>query len=231
MKTFLNAKLTLAFIGLILTFLAIPNIVCSFDGVILEYRNDPCTTMNISWESQGTGVQFLSYLPLSESDVSATVVNAKIHRLSTNRGEKILAVVGLEGLLAGTDYRYRLSDGNSWIVQGTFSTAPRAIGNFKFLVLGDSQCSRMNYSIWGRTLNQAYYRNSDAAFFVNVGDMVDNGADYGQWHEWLKNSVAVSSRLPFVPVLGNHEMRYSEGFSGKALTESLFFDNSQKIID
>ena len=209
--------------------LTMPNMAGASAGVVLEYHNDPCTTMTITWENPGQGLPYLTYTPLTAANSPATLRNADIHKIATNIGEKKLAVVELDNLSAGMTYSYRLSDGSAWIMQGAFTTQPRETNKLKFIVFGDSQCSRLNYSIWGRTIDQAYRCNPDAAFFVNIGDLVDNGGDYAQWHEWLKNALNVSCRLPLVPVIGNHETRYCSGFSGKALTENLLFTNSGKL--
>ena len=79
----------------------------------------------------------------------------------------------------------------------------RCANGFKFLVFGDSQSSQ--YSVWQTTLHKAYQANKEAAFFINVGDLVDVGQDYAQWKAWFDAAQGVIDTIPAMPVAGNHE--------------------------
>ena len=50
----------------------------------------------------------------------------------------------------------------------------------------------------------AHEKNPDAEFFINVGDLVDNGEDWTQWRAWFDGAPFISE-IPFVPIMGNHE--------------------------
>ncbi|MBR0285108.1 MAG: metallophosphoesterase, partial [Selenomonadaceae bacterium] len=41
--------------------------------------------------------------------------------------------------------------------------------------------------------------------FMNMGDIVDNGEDHTQWEAWFHGVEGIMDRIPFVPVMGNHE--------------------------
>ena len=96
---------------------------------------------------------------------------------------------------------YRIADGEAataWHAIKNFS------GDFKAIIFPDSQCGG-GYDTWGAVARGAFERNLDAAFFVNVGDLVDNGEDSTQWEDWLSQIEKFTPEIPFVPVMGNHE--------------------------
>ena len=76
--------------------------------------------------------------------------------------------------------------------------------NFKAIIFPDSQCGG-SYETWGKVAKNAFERNSDANFFVNVGDIVDNGEDNAQWEDWLAQIQDFMPKMAFAPVMGNHE--------------------------
>lgn len=107
----------------------------------------------------------------------------------------------IEGLAPGGDYIYRLAEGEA----ATDWHALRADngGAFKALIFPDSQSS--DYSDWASLVEGAVQRNPDAAFFTNMGDLVDNGEDHYQWDVWFDTVKDLISRIPLAPVMGNHE--------------------------
>ena len=108
----------------------------------------------------------------------------------------------LDGLNPAEAYDYRIVDGdakNDWYTLKT-ATADK----FKAIIFPDSQCGG-TYDTWGTVARAAFERNRDAAFFINVGDLVDNGEDHFQWEDWLKQIAAFLPNFPFAPVMGNHE--------------------------
>ena len=46
---------------------------------------------------------------------------------------------------------------------------------------------------------------SDADFFINMGDLVDNGEDHTQWDAWFDAVAPLAAKIPVAPVMGNHE--------------------------
>ena len=106
----------------------------------------------------------------------------------------------IENLDAATDYEFRAADGNKKTEWHALKTAGDR--HFKMLIFPDSQCA--DYSVWAATARAAIERNPDAALFVNLGDIVDNGEDWTQWQAWFDGAPFIE-RMPFVPVMGNHE--------------------------
>ncbi|MBQ3451180.1 MAG: metallophosphoesterase [Selenomonadaceae bacterium] len=94
------------------------------------------------------------------------------------------------------------------IVDGDAATAWHALktsgDTFKAIIFPDSQCGG-DYDTWGAVARSAFEKNPDAKFFVNVGDLVDNGEDSAQWEDWLAQIEDFLPQIPFAPVMGNHE--------------------------
>lgn len=121
----------------------------------------------------------------------------------TDDGRKIFQYTALiDGLDPALAYEYRIADGDA-------STDWHALKNpsaekFKAIIFPDSQCGK-SYDTWGQVARTAFEKNPDANFFVNVGDIVDNGEDHEQWEDWFKQVQNFLPTVPFAPVMGNHE--------------------------
>ena len=109
----------------------------------------------------------------------------------------------LTELLPATDYEYRLVTDSSASKWQKMRTAPKDSTNYKVLIFPDSQSS--DYSDWENLAQNAFKRNGDAAFFVNMGDLVDNGEDHTQWQAWFNAMSGIINSIPLAPVMGNHE--------------------------
>lgn len=75
--------------------------------------------------------------------------------------------------------------------------------DFTALIFPDSQSA--DYRGWDALAKEAYKRNPTAAFFINMGDLVDNGEDALQWDAWFTAVEPMIEDIPFVGVMGNHE--------------------------
>lgn len=182
------------------------------DHISLSWVHSPQTTQTISWRTaQGGVVGQVRF-------IEATEALKERHQYQTAQAtEKLLAIsdgavrlhsADLTGLKPGTDYLYQVGDGVNWSRVHRFRTEPAKPEPFKFLVMGDSQS--LDYGVWRKSLVQATEANSDAAFFVSMGDLVDVGQDYGEWEAWYEAGAGVLEHLPIVPLTGNHEC-YSPG--------------------
>ncbi|MBR1730194.1 MAG: metallophosphoesterase family protein [Selenomonadaceae bacterium] len=115
--------------------------------------------------------------------------------------ENIQFVAEISNLTINKIYEYRIVDGDhctNWI---TFENSDQ--NSFKALIFPDSQCA--DYDVWIKLAKDAYNRNEDTNFFVNMGDLVDNGEDSSQWRRWFSATEDFISKIPFVPLVGNHE--------------------------
>lgn len=117
-------------------------------------------------------------------------------------GEKIFQYTArTENLLPESDYKYRIIDGEH--CTNFFELKTASDKKFKAIIFPDSQSA--DYDVWGKIARLAFEKNPDAEFFVNVGDLVDNGEDKNQWRAWLEKISEQIKKIPFVPVMGNHE--------------------------
>ena len=107
----------------------------------------------------------------------------------------------IDKLQPNVEYQYRVVDGEHCSAWHTLKTTEAK--HFKALIFPDSQSA--DYEVWAKVAKPAYSRNEDAEFFVNVGDIVDNGEDWTQWRAWFNGADTFLDKIPFVPVMGNHE--------------------------
>lgn len=177
------------------------------DHITLTWRSDPGTTQTITWRTDGDTVagqvQFMEMTAAKFFPHNARIVSAEVERITTNLGDLNIHSVTLTGLKPGTCYLYRVGGDAGWSDTHSFTTSASKVPNFKFLVFGDSQSA--SYDTWRTTLHQAYRTNTDAAFFTNVGDLVDVGQDFTQWNAWFDAADGVIDIIPEMPVTGNHE--------------------------
>ena len=166
---------------------------------------DSATNRTFSWQSEDSHNKFtVEYRKKGTSVIfseAASVTTVPAYRLQ-EVPQKVYSVY-LNGLTPDTEYEYRLLTDKKATDWNTFHTTPQNLDHFKVLVFGDSQAA--DYSVWGHTAQTAWNSNRDAAFFINMGDIVDNGQDNYQWREWFKNAKPLLDAIPFAPVLGNHE--------------------------
>lgn len=158
----------------------------------------------ISWQMENLGEpSTLEIRPKGGENI--TRITAETVELPSYRGgnHKVLYTAHLTNLTAGTEYEYRMSGGKQQSIWNSFTTEPETLLSFKTLIFGDSQSE--NYDVWAKTAQTAWKNNTDAAFFINMGDLVDNGQDDLQWNAWLNGAANLLAAIPVAPVMGNHE--------------------------
>lgn len=107
----------------------------------------------------------------------------------------------LADLKAGELYEYRIkADGqcDDWHALQTDDG-----GAFSALIFPDSQSN--DYTDWKHLAQEVAARNEGADFFINMGDLVDNGEDHRQWDAWFDAVAGIIDRIPVAPLMGNHE--------------------------
>lgn len=109
----------------------------------------------------------------------------------------------LENLEAGQTYNYRIGYDKKRTDWYELNTEANDTHNFKALIFADSQSN--DYTDWQNLANTAYANNSDASFFINMGDLVDNGYDLNQWNSWFASVEPFITKIPVAPIQGNHE--------------------------
>ncbi|MDF2564511.1 MAG: metallophosphoesterase [Massilibacillus sp.] len=181
--------------------------------VTLTWGLDPKTTQTIAWSTEtsitkGT-IQAVKTKKYRKSAWEhAQALDTELELFNTNKGDFNIHFATLEGLTSGTQYTYRVGSENSWSDPETFTTEHDGDKAFKFLVFGDSQSGlpkNPEYGPWRTTIHNAYAANQDAAFFMNVGDLVEIGQDQAHWKNWYEAAQDVIEKIPNMAVPGNHE--------------------------
>ena len=162
---------------------------------------DSRTSRTIMWQSSYDEAEAVVEYRLKDAEDTLTV-SATDTQFSDGGGQTYIHSAAISGLTPGTDYEYRVGYADkrsSWLPLKTADGT-----DFKALIFPDSQSA--DYSVWRNTAMPAWERNQDARFFINIGDLVDNGqADY-QWNAWFDACEDMIRRIPVVPLDGNHEM-------------------------
>ena len=162
---------------------------------------DPSVSRTIMWQSEAA--ESAAAVEWREADEQTVQRAAATNEDFTDDGRTaVLHVAGIEGLSPGRRYEYRLVNGEETSEWRPLTT-PAERGVFKALIFPDAQSS--DYSVWRDVAQGAWQRNRDAGFFVNMGDLVDNGEDHTQWDAWLSAVAPMIEQIPFAPVMGNHE--------------------------
>ena len=161
---------------------------------------DSRTSRTIMWDSaapQADGQ--LIWRLAGQIEVHALPASGKIF---TEDGEtSYIHTAMLTGLQPAQQYEYRILSGGKGSDWHPLHTA--VPGAFKALIFPDSQCSD-DYATWRELAQNAAARHPDTAFFINMGDLVDNGEASYQWRAWFDALTGIIDRLPFAPVMGNH---------------------------
>lgn len=109
----------------------------------------------------------------------------------------------LDNLQPNTNYSYRIGRENKRTDWYTLTTESTDNTQFKTLIFPDSQSS--DYTDWRNLSMTAWQNNPDADFFINLGDLVDNGYDLSQWDSWFNSVEPMVTKIPVAPIMGNHE--------------------------
>ncbi|MBL8814513.1 MAG: metallophosphoesterase [Planctomyces sp.] len=171
------------------------------------------TGMTIMWRTKAVGTSVVHFGETAECECEATVAgSSEIHE------------VRLSELTPETQYFYRtetvLDDGT--LVESpvyTFSTAVLKETPFAFAVFGDTQ---KNPTVSGQLAQMAWAQRP--SFLVHVGDLVDQGPTDSHWTEhFFPGMKPVAQRIPFYPVLGNHEENAKNYFDYMSLPDKEYF--------
>lgn len=161
---------------------------------------DSATSRTIMWQSEdieeGAALEYRA-----KGAVEIQSYDAGNMRFTDLNATNYLHMATLSGLAPGTAYEYRVGFSDKRGDWMPFATA--GTGAFKALIFPDSQSS--DYSDWEHIAQAARKANPDAVFFVNLGDLVDNGEDPSQWRAWFDSLRGIIDIIPCAPVLGNHE--------------------------
>ena len=159
---------------------------------------DNKTARTIMWEGKVKQPYTLEYRKQGSSD-SESVQAADSS--FTDKDSVIQYTARLDSLAPGSTYEYRINTAKN---KGQWHKLHTEAGaGFTALIFPDSQSA--DYNGWQQLARTAYQRHPESAFYVNMGDLVDNGQDASQWRAWFNSVSVFSDALPLAPVIGNHE--------------------------
>lgn len=117
------------------------------------------------------------------------------------------------GLQANTTYHYRVGGSGDWSAVHTFKTGPDACTPFKFIAAGDhrSDDSAGPNPKWKSILGEMVA--TGAAFIVETGDLVRDGADLQQWWNHMEMGAIHMGEIALMPSFGNHDSDDVQGAS------------------
>ena len=158
------------------------------------------TSRLVMWQTDSKMSEPKLEIKLKTSDATK-IFSAQEDFFSDDGKENFQYKIFIENLQPDSEYLYRIFDGEHSTDFIEFKTS---FGKkFKAIIFPDSQSA--DYNVWGEVANSAFEKNPDAEFFINVGDIVDNGEDSAQWHSWFEKIKTQLKIFPFAPVMGNHE--------------------------
>ena len=161
---------------------------------------DSSTSRCLMWQTDSKMTAPTVEIKIKNSDTTKNFSVAE--SFFTDDGEENFQYTAqIENLLPDTEYEYRIVDGEHCTDFFTLKTSSDK--KFKAIIFPDSQSA--DYNVWGEVAQSAFKQNPDANFFINVGDIVDNGEDSSQWYAWFNKIDSQLKILPFAPVMGNHE--------------------------
>lgn len=162
---------------------------------------DSTTSRTFMWQSDYAEENPVVEYRQAGDDTTIMQLPASSDAFSDDGVTTYIHTAAVTDLKPGTAYEYRVGAGDKRSDWQSFHTAQGH--DFKALIFPDSQSS--DYSVWAATAQPAWQRNQDAQFFINMGDLVDNGQDHYQWNAWFDVVSDMIARIPVVPLLGNHE--------------------------
>ena len=161
---------------------------------------DSTTSRTIMWQSalaeEDAVVEYRR-----PNDTTTQSASVQSEAFTDDNQTTYIHTITLTGLTPGMTYEYRVGYGTKRSAWQTLTTATGT--DFKALIFPDSQSS--DYSVWRDTAKPAWDRNKDANFFINMGDLVDNGQDQYQWNAWFDVVSPMTAVIPVAPIMGNHE--------------------------
>ncbi len=150
----------------------------------------------------GPYVQNMSYgsvtLSWSTLEGSVKVVSPDGQTMSLPKYEQ--HEIRLTRLQPNTTYQYDVLGDGSDEGKGSFTTFPKGIEPFKFVVLGDT---RSRHDVHQKIVNKII--DEKQLFVVNTGDLVGNGDDILDWRHFFRINHELMKSTPYFSVLGNHE--------------------------
>lgn len=196
-------------------------------SVNMTFNGDPKTSMAFAWytdQMTDTVVQVVKSgaqgSVFSEQDAivfKGTGEEIETYMMKSDRSDNkktkfISHKVIADKLTPGTEYQFRVGNGTEWSETGSFKTDTSDYQSYRFIAGSDSQASsKEDFEPWADTFRKAIDHIGKPKFLINAGDLVDNGDLEEQWQWMLGVAQKELLNVPFVPVLGGHEIQDYDG--------------------
>ncbi|BEU86744.1 hypothetical protein TAMA11512_02080 [Selenomonas sp. TAMA-11512] len=161
----------------------------------------PEKSRTFMWQSDDERPAQLVELRETGTD-SVTVVEAVSEPFTDDNRTGFMHTARIDTLRPGTSFEWRVRDGEMLTEWKSLRT-PEVNQPCKVIIFPDSQSA--DYSGWSELAHAARERSMNADFFINMGDLVDNGEARSQWDDWLRGVTPMIESIPFAPIMGNHE--------------------------
>ncbi|MGC1275897.1 MAG: metallophosphoesterase family protein [Planctomycetaceae bacterium] len=177
------------------------------DRVLLGWKGDPATSQSVAWRTDDSVTKAVAQIAKSEPgpafEKHARAVAATTQPLETNLGKACYHSVSFENLTPGTQYAYRVGDGETWSEWFQFRTASDKPAPLQFIYVGDAQNDLKSH--WSRVIRQAYSDAPKARFVLHAGDLINRGDADWEWGGWFHSLGWIAGSVPQLAVPGNHE--------------------------
>jgi len=177
------------------------------DRILLGIKEDPATSMSVTWRTDTSVSKAVAELALAESGPlfvkRSQAFKAETVSHQADTGTVHYHSVTFSKLTPKTQYVYRVGDGVNWSAWIHFETASQTAEPFSFIYFGDAQNAVKSH--WSRVFRQAFKDSPNAKFMLHAGDLVNRGNRDVEWDEWCAAGGWVNAMLPTVAIPGNHE--------------------------
>ncbi|GAC40763.1 purple acid phosphatase family protein [Paenibacillus popilliae] len=177
-------------------------------------KGDPRTSRAFTWHTASSGSQGKVQVTegakadpwdgenvLTFTAESANIISGEGKPQSVHKAEAI-------GLKPGTTYVYRVGNGEDegWSEPAIFVTETAEPDTFSFINVTDSQgVTEADFTLWGRTLDQAFATFPDARLIVHNGDFTEEPDNEKGWESFFGQAAKWLVSVPLMPVTGNHD--------------------------
>lgn len=181
-------------------------------NLVTTFKGDAGTSRAFTWYTEDTAasgrLEVVKGENASFDGTSVIRVQAEDTTIKTDAGKRGMHKAKVSGLEPGTVYTYRAGSGEEgeWSAAASFITAEADTDEVAFINVTDSQgITAADFAVWGRTLNKAFETFPAAQFIVHNGDFTEEAEDSAAWNSFLSNVDSLVTRIPLMPVTGNHD--------------------------
>jgi hypothetical protein len=225
-------------------------------NVVINLYDDPTTKMAFTWftnlgvdcgevqivqiNNQDTTLLFPSVLANCTTDIlNYNVANNNLNALAdiTNNTSKsyVIHKALVTGLTPNTTYLFRVGYTDYWSEIGTFTTAKANKDDFSFIYNTDQQSYTYTmYDFTKATSQIAFNMYPNINFWMYCGDFIQSGetssdktgSSEWEWGQFIETQHDIFLKVPFAPIIGNHDNNAAKNFSHHFHTNNPSFDNN-----